>query len=77
MTKYAVSLYGIGQDENENGERMGLTFGPAIYEDLGPGTADYLPLYKAHQVDNANHIIDSDIGLTEDGHAYRCIHHDS
>ena len=41
MAKYAVSLYGIGQDVDENGNNMGLTFGPAL------GT-DYVNSYKSH-----------------------------
>ncbi len=39
--KYAVSLYGIGQDVDQNGNTMGLTFGPAL-------GADYVNSYKSH-----------------------------
>ena len=39
--KYAVSLYGIGQDVDQNGNTMGLTFGPAL-------GADYVTSYKSH-----------------------------
>lgn len=30
-TKYAVQLYGIGEDTNKDNKTMGLTFGPAIW----------------------------------------------
>ena len=39
--KYAVSLYGIGTDTDENGDTMGLTFGPAT-------GANYVQSYKSH-----------------------------
>jgi hypothetical protein len=39
--RYAVSVYGIGQDYDENGHVMGLTFGPAT-------GADYVNTYKDH-----------------------------
>ena len=39
--RYAVSIYGIGQDKDENGHTMGLTFGPAT------GT-DYISSYERH-----------------------------
>ncbi len=39
--KYAVCVYGIQQDVDENGETLGLTFGPAT-------GASYINTYKAH-----------------------------
>ena len=39
--KYAVSIWGIEQDVDENGRTMGLTFGPAIGE-------DYTNSFKSH-----------------------------
>ncbi len=39
--KYAVSIYGINQDVDENGETLGLTFGPAT-------GASYVDTYEAH-----------------------------
>ncbi len=39
--KYAVSIYGIQQDVDEKGNKLGLTFGPAT-------GASYLNSYKAH-----------------------------
>ena len=59
MVKYAVALYGIGQDKDENGNAMGLTFGPAT-------GADYVNSYKSHapsgttQAGNAHHCIHDD-----------------
>lgn len=41
IIKYAVMLYGIGQDTDVNGKTMGLTFGPAT-------GADYTTTYKSH-----------------------------
>lgn len=41
MVKYAVALYGIEQDLYENGDPMGLTFGPAT-------GANYVNSYKSH-----------------------------
>ena len=42
--KYAVQLYGIGQDVDENGKAMGLTFGPAT-------GANYTSSSKSHTPD--------------------------
>ena len=59
MVKYAVALYGIGQDYDENGKQMGLTFGPAT-------DADYVNSYKSHtptgttQTGNPHHCIHDD-----------------
>ncbi len=39
--KYAVTIYGIRQDVDEDGETLGLTFGPATGE-------SYISTYKAH-----------------------------
>lgn len=39
--KYAVSIYGIQQDTDEKGNRVGLTFGPAT-------GASYVDTYKSH-----------------------------
>lgn len=39
--KYAVAIYGIGQDVDQNGNTMGITFGPAT-------GADYVNSYKSH-----------------------------
>lgn len=40
--KYAVSIYGINHDQDENGETLGLTFGPAT------GKVRYANNYAAH-----------------------------
>lgn len=69
--RYAVSIYGIGQDEDENGEMMGLTFGPATVN-------DYSGSYKAHIVDDfCGDIADTDAGTTDNDNPYRCLHWDS
>lgn len=39
--KYAVAIYGIGQDVDQNGNTMGLTFGPAV-------GANYINSFKSH-----------------------------
>ncbi|MCB7319937.1 SpaA isopeptide-forming pilin-related protein [Lacrimispora sp. 210928-DFI.3.58] len=41
QVKYAVSIYGIQQDTDEEGNRVGLTFGPATGE-------SYVNTYKSH-----------------------------
>ena len=87
--KYAVMLYGIGQDTDENNEKMGLTFGPATGDDYNNG-------FIAHEVDDEtkiqfenetypsnshNVIVDKKtkepLGTDEKGNAYRCIHYDN
>ena len=41
--KYAVRIYGIKQDEDENGRKIGLTFGPAGgYGDSDKGEHTYV-----------------------------------
>lgn len=42
MVKYAVQIYGINQDENEDGKQIGLTFGPAT-------GANYNNSYVTHE----------------------------
>lgn len=39
--KYAVAIYGIGQDVDQNGNTKGITFGPAL-------GANYVNSYKSH-----------------------------
>ena len=39
-TKYCVQIYGIGVDEDENGNILGITFGPAM--------GDYVNSFKSH-----------------------------
>ena len=41
-TRYAVQIYGINQDEDENGNPLGLTFGPAT-------GANYNNAYVTHE----------------------------
>ena len=60
--KYAVQIYGIYQDEDENGELLGLTFGPAVganynnayrthkYEETTPGSGIYNVKIVTHTV---------------------------
>lgn len=69
LMSYAVSVFDIGMDENKEGKPMGLTFGPAFGD-------DYSKSYKAHTVDDDNHIVGDDAGVTADGNAYRCVHYD-
>lgn len=70
MAKYAVSLYDIGVDKDENHDTMGLTFGPALGD-------NYNNSFVAHTVDQEGHILGKDAGFTDNGNAFRCIHHDS
>lgn len=42
IVKYAVQIYGINQDENEDGKQIGLTFGPAT-------GANYNNSYVTHE----------------------------
>jgi hypothetical protein len=71
--KYAVSLMGIGVDTDENGNTMGLTFGPATGDDAnktltkdGATDGGYVNAYKSH----------TPTGTTADGNAHRCLHDD-
>lgn len=43
FAKYAVQIYGIGQDIDINGNEMGLTFGPAIGEDYTNSFKSHIP----------------------------------
>ena len=45
--KYAVQIYGINQDEDENGNPLGLTFGPAT-------GADYNNSYVTHEYEETS-----------------------
>jgi uncharacterized repeat protein (TIGR02543 family) len=62
-TNYAVSLYGILEDEDKDGNKLPLTFGPAtgLYNMMDPSA------YWSHVPS----------GVTEKGNAHRCIHDDS
>lgn len=60
-TTYAVSVWDIGVDKNQNNQTMGLTIGAAL------GPTDYVSTYKRH---NAS-------GTTSRGNAHRCFHDDS
>ena len=62
-TKYAVQIYGINQDEDEAGNTLGLTFGPATganynnayvthtYEETSSGSGVYYVKIVTHTVD--------------------------
>lgn len=68
--RYAVQLYGIGVDTDQDGKTMGLTFGPALGD-------NYINNYRAHTVDETTHAITgTDAGMTNLGNAYRCLHYD-
>ena len=64
--KYAVTLYGIGEDVDEFGNYMGLTFGPVIGIQ-GNNATDMRQAYISHEAS----------GVTEKGNPHRCIHNDS
>lgn len=73
FAKYAVSLMGICVDVDENGDTMGLTFGPATGDDPNKtwtkeGATDpgYVNAYKSH----------TPTGTTTNGNAHRCLHDD-
>ena len=59
--KYAVTIYDIEADYDENGNVMGLTFGPAIGYDpsVAPGYVSHTPT-----------------GTTSSGNEHRCLHND-
>jgi hypothetical protein len=67
--KYAVSVYGINEDTDENGNPIGLTFGPATgYANNKNNTyGNYNYAYASHEP----------TGKTEKGNPHRCIHDDS
>ena len=71
--KYAVSVYGIGVDEGRNGEKLGLTFGPALGVATEWDTDDVFDVSN-YIVRTAEH---NPSGSTADGNARRCIHRDS
>ena len=64
---YAVSVYGIGQDVDENGKVMGLTFGPATGDDYASKSVSHTPSGDTTG-DNA---------IDGQPHAHRCIHDDT
>ncbi|MBR2786699.1 MAG: InlB B-repeat-containing protein [Clostridia bacterium] len=47
LAKYAVQIYGINQDVDENDESLGLTFGPAV-------GADYNNSYVTHEYEETS-----------------------
>ena len=61
-TKYAVQIYGINQDEDSDGNTLGLTFGPALgdnynhkyvthtYEETSSGSGEYYVKIVTHTV---------------------------
>lgn len=67
IINYAVSVYGIGQDVDENGKTMGLTFGPAT-------GANYSKTYVSHTpTENTS----GARSIDGKAHPHRCIHNDS
>ena len=62
LTKYAVQIYGINEDEDVLGNKLGLTFGPATYgnynnsyvthtyEETAPGSEQYYVKIVTHTV---------------------------
>jgi hypothetical protein len=67
--KYAVTLYGIQADQDENGSTIGLTFGPATGSQ--PNDKNTLGNY------NDAYVSHNPWGTTAKGNAHRCIHDDS
>jgi uncharacterized repeat protein (TIGR02543 family) len=63
--KYAVSVYGILEDKDENGNMIPLTFGPATGD--SNQSKSYINNYCSH----------APSGKTEKGNMHRCIHDDS
>jgi uncharacterized repeat protein (TIGR02543 family) len=61
FVKYAVSVYGIEEDILEDGDRAGLTFGPATGEDYNAKFRSHTPSAE----------------LTKNGNEHRCIHNDT
>lgn len=70
--KYAVVIYGIGEDVNENGETMGLTFGPSVFH-YTYSTIDESGYYGTR---GELHFEHEPTGKTVDGNPHRCIHND-
>ena len=78
-TKYAVQIYGINQDEDAAGNKLGLTFGPALganynnsyvthtYEETSSGSGEYYVKIVTHTLDAFGNETPSYEFLYEDG----------
>ena len=78
-TKYAVQIYGINQDEDSDGNPLGLTFGPATgadynnsyvthtYEETSSGSGTYYVKIVTHTLDASGNETLSEEYLYKDG----------
>lgn len=69
VVNYVVSLYGIEADTLADGSTSGLTFGPATWGEKNTSSEEW-----GKEIYNVGHKAE---GVTDTGHAKRCIHEDS